>query len=343
MSRIIQTADSEVRMQLATGFVLALLIGLASAAPVSNEKHGKFVVTREFFPESLVVYSGEHEIVNIFVPLNGLNYAEKPDDDRKIILFFVEADEDDSGKRIDQGLYVLKDGVPKKLLDHGRDASAANDDSQEVYFAAEDGIYLYNPEENSAEKYGTVSDSIIGIAKENNSDVIYILTEDFEVFRVSEAGEKKEKIEEIVGAQQIVLDYKNNLYFYDADKQPFVYSKDGVKKIEGTPEHAVKAHLLKPSLYTEDSVPFIVDGKIYILYADGSAQPFDIEIAPDAQPSAYSMETMLMQYYALDNKIYEFDIMDIMIDGILNTMKEILQHYMDIIQEILAMEIFNSK
>ncbi|CAG4960853.1 unnamed protein product [Parnassius apollo] len=302
------SVEHKARMQIPTGFAVALLMGLASAAPVSDEK---FVVTRDLFPESFVVYSGEHEIVNIIVPLNGLNYAEKPNNNRKITLFFVEADEDESGKRIDQGLYVIKNGIPKKILDYGRDASAANDNSQEVYLAAKDGIYLYNYEENSAEKYGTVSDSIIGIAKENDSDVIYILTEDFEVFKVSEAGEKKEKIEEIVGAQQIVLDYKNNLYFYDADKQPFVYSKYGVKRIEGTPEHPIKAHLLRPSSNMKDSVPFIVDGKTYILSADGSAKPFDIEIAPDVQLSAYSMETLFMQYYALDKKIYEFDIVDI--------------------------------
>ncbi|CAH2061771.1 unnamed protein product, partial [Iphiclides podalirius] len=331
-------------MQLPTSIAFALLVGLASAAPVFEKDSSKILVTKDFFPESLAIYSSEHDIVNMYVPINGLNFKKDDDEseeERKVLLFFVEADQDEYGNRDYRGLYVFKDGVPKKLLEGGRDAAAANDYEKDVYLAAHDGIYWYNYEENVAEKYGSITDSIIGIAKETDTDVIYILTEDKKVYRVTEDGNKKEWIEEIGEAEQIILDYENNLYYYGSDKQPYVYNEDGVKKIEGAPIGAKKVQLLKPPLYSENVVPFVADGQSYVIYADGYAEEFDLEFEPDAIPTAYAMEATLMQYFAIDKTIYEFDLAEMMVDGIYDVIEEILESYLEIIKEILALDVFN--
>lgn len=73
------------------------------------------------------------------------------------IFFFVEAD-------ISKGLFIRREDRFKKLLENGRAVTATNDGTRIVYFAADDGLYKYNPVMNTAEKYGTVTDSLIAIA-----------------------------------------------------------------------------------------------------------------------------------------------------------------------------------
>lgn len=318
-------------------FAFVVLLGLAAAAPVDE----KVVITKDFYPESLVIYSSEHEIVKMTVPVNGINLRndeEEDDEDRKILLFFVEAEKVD-GKWEDRGLYVFRDDAPEKLLEGGRDAAAAYDDERDVYLAADDGIYWYNYDENTVEKYGSVTDSIIGIEKETDSDVIYILTEEHEVYKVTEEGTKKEKIVDY--AEEIVVDYNNRLYFYGEDKQPYVFNENGLTKIEGIPEGAEEVKLLRPPVYAQDAVPFIVDEKSYVLYGSGYAEKFSFEFEADARPSAYAMEAGRMQYYAFEGKIYEFDLEDVVFGRIFDLIYEIFQSYIAMLKEILSLDIFN--
>ncbi|XP_068624490.1 uncharacterized protein [Battus philenor] len=291
-------------MQLLTVIALTLL-GYASTAPTSDGTK-KYVITKDVYVDSFVIYTGEYEIVNIIVPLNGLNYGVNADS--KYLFFFVEADYE-SGSRIDKGLYVFKNDEPKKLLENGRDAAAANDEGKEAYIAADDGIYLYDDEKISVEKYGTITDSIIGIAKPSGSDLIYILTEDKVVYKVTEGGERKEKIEEIVAAEQIVVDYNNNLYYVDADNQIYIYKTGEVIKLEGVPKKSIQAKLLKPSLLSDNSLLYIVDGSLYLIKDDEAKLLDYIEISPDTEPSAYGVEPGWMQYYAKDKKIYQYDLL----------------------------------
>ncbi|XP_013133935.1 PREDICTED: uncharacterized protein LOC106099812 [Papilio polytes] len=313
---------------------LALILAAANAVPVSKEN--KLLVTNDVYPEQYIVYTGEYDIVKITVPLNHLNYGRNAEN--RYLFFFVEADRDATGKRIDKGLYVFKNGNAKKLLDNGRDVAAAADDSKDAYFGAEDGIYKYNDKSISIEKYGSITDSIIGIAKPSEKDVIYILTDNKEVFTVSENGNKKKKINDIVNAAQIILDYDNNLYYVDSDKQVFVYNFVGIKKIHGLPEFISNAQLLKPPVTSDGHVPIVVDNKLYLINDSGKAEVFNnIEFGPDGKPSAYAMEAGLMHYYAKDKKIYEFDVLDISIHGIKGFLGSVVDKYVSLGEELITL------
>ncbi|CAG4960818.1 unnamed protein product [Parnassius apollo] len=321
-------------MNLLKTFSLFLLLGLAVSAPApdkseeskeskesleSNEskdsgEYDQSTITKKIYYDSPVVYKGKHEIVNIIVPLNSLNFDDEyeGDDtsiDRNTILFFVESDEDGAGNRIDKGLYVLKDGKAKKLLDNGRDAAASFDNSKDVFFSAKDGIYKYDPKENIAVKYGTVTDSIIGIAKENATDVIYILTEDHNLYKVTEDGQKKVKMDDVVGAREIILDYSNNLYFYDENKQPYFVNDDGVKKIVGLPKNPTSVRLIRPPFAIDNGALFISDNVAYLIYPNGTSERTNFNFKSNAKPSAFGLETTTIHYYAYHKKIYEYNVL----------------------------------
>ncbi|XP_046974445.1 uncharacterized protein LOC124540779 isoform X2 [Vanessa cardui] len=333
---------SNITMKIITSITVLSLIGFVLGAPTSNDEDDeKFLITKSMFPKEFIKYKAEHEIVNLLLPINSLNFDENEssessseESESELLLFFVEADVDSNGDRVDQGLYVLKEDKATKLLDHGRDAAASGDDSKLVFFGAKDGIYVYNKDNNSADKYGTVDDSIIAIAKEKTGDVIYILTENHEVFNVSNGGTTKEKLDDVVNAKEIVVDYSNNLYFYSDDKQAYVRSADGIKKIEGLPENPSSVKLIKPPFILEDGVPFIVDNVAYIIYANGTSEHSGIEFKPKAKPSAYAPEAAMIQYYAYDKNIYEYNVLTIILGTILDELKNYLNKNSEDIQSL---------
>lgn len=180
-------------MRLLTYLTFFALVGLLVAANSTTsddnkDEDEKLPITSKFFLDEYVKYTSEHDIVKIVVPLNSVNFDESDDstesEDYDVILFFVEADIQADGSKDYKGLYVLRDGKAKLLLENGRDAAASGDDSKLVFLAADDGIYVYNYTTNAAEKYGNVTDNIIEIEKGKDGDVLYILTADHEVFLI---------------------------------------------------------------------------------------------------------------------------------------------------------------
>ncbi|XP_045457357.1 uncharacterized protein LOC123667512 [Melitaea cinxia] len=335
-------------MKILTSLAVISLAGLVFSAPTNDDNDNeKLIITKSMFNKELVKYTGSHEIVKILLPLNSLNFDEddssesnshsNESDSDDIIIFFVEADIDSDGKYVDQGLYVLKKGKATKILNHGRDAAASSDNSTEVFFGAADGIYTYNKEKNTAEKYGTIDDSIIGIAKESTGDVIYILTENHEVYKVSNKGTKKEKLDDVVNAKQIVLDPSNNLYFYSDDKKPYTRTHEGVKKIEGLPDNLSSQSsvtLIKPPFMIENGVGFVIENNVYIIYANGTSEEAGFEFKSKAKPSAYAPEAALIQYYALNKKIYEFNVLTMLMSEIVDELKEFLNDKSEDIKSI---------
>ncbi|XP_034837668.1 uncharacterized protein [Maniola hyperantus] len=312
----------EFNMRLLSYFTTFALIGLLVGDPIPYKEDQPLVVTMDYYRDELIIYRGKYDIVKILVPINSLNFdeaesneSESLEDDTDIILFFVEAEEQPDGTRQDKGLYVFKEGKATKILTNGRDASASGDDSKLVFFGAADGLYVYNQTTNSADKYGPITDGIVAIAKEKTGDVLYILTEDREVFKVSDNGEKKEKLDDVVNAKEIVLDYSDNLYFFADDKKPYVRTTDGVKPIEGLPEDISKVKLIKPPFILDDSVPFLADNKVYIISSDGTSEVSDIGFRSKAKPTAYAPEAALVQYYAFDKNIYEYNILKLLMEA----------------------------
>ncbi|XP_045781264.1 uncharacterized protein LOC123878195 [Maniola jurtina] len=326
--RLDDLTDFKMRLLRFTAFAL---VGFLVAAPTSKDDKGKKdLVTRD--REELFRYKAEHDIVKLVVPLNALLKTVPSQNTYclNLMLFFVEADVRPDGSRIDQGLYVLKGGKATKILDYGRDAAAsgAGDNSTKAFFGAKDGLYVYNPETNSADKYGPITDSIIAIDMEKLGEVIYILTEDRDVYKVTDNGEKKEKLDDVIKPKQIVLDYQNNLYFLADDKIPYVRTADGVKKIEGLPEATGTVTLVKAPVFLENQAVVITDYKAYLISSNGSSAFTGIEFQPKAIPTALAPEATLVQYYAYDKKIYEYNILG----AIFKSISESIDNYFGIKQ-----------
>ncbi|XP_069363439.1 uncharacterized protein [Maniola hyperantus] len=298
-------------MRLLTCFTALLLVGLLVAAPTSNDEEDKIGLrTQKFYHEKFVIYKAEHDIVNLVLLNLNENLISPETKDRdclNLTLFFVEADVHQDGSRVDQGLYVLKEGKATKILDYGRDAAASRHNSTKAFFGAKDGLYVYNPETNSADKYGTITDSIIAIDMERFGKVIYILTEDRDVYKVTDNGEKKEKLEDVVKPKQIVLDYQNNLYFFSDDKVLYVRTADGVKKIEGLPEATGIVTIFKPPMIRENGAPILIDNESYFVYSNGSSIASTTKFDPKSIPTALA-EMISVVYFAHDKKIYEYNV-----------------------------------
>ncbi|CAB3254637.1 unnamed protein product [Arctia plantaginis] len=276
---------------------------------ITKSRHEAASVLHGINVSGLGIYRAEYDIVNLLLPLDNVNfneYEEKESDSN--LLFFVLAD-NENGQKIDKGLFALKQGKVTKLLDYGRDAAAGNDETN-IYFGAKDGLYFYNQEDNKAEKYGNITDSIISIAKFNGSDIIYILTEDHILYKVTQGGMRKEKIEEAVNAQKIVLDYKNNLYYYTTDKHVYILGPDGAKKVTGLVEEPAYIDILRPPLVVGDGIPVILDHAVYMVSSDGTSKISDYEF--EIRPTAFSLDATLIQYFAYNKKIYEYNILSLL-------------------------------
>lgn len=327
-------------MKIATSFVAILLIGACLAAPASDKDDDTVQVSKGFFVQEFVKYTSEHDIVKIVVPLNSINFdlssSESGDAMDHLTIIFVESDVDEKGDHVYKGLYSLKDGKAKKLLENGRDAASSADNSKLVFIGASDGIHVYDEKENKVEKYGTITDSIINIAKEKTGDVMYILTEDHVVYKVTNGGTKKEKMEDIVNAKQLIIDHTNNLYFYSDDKVPYVRTADGVKKIEGLPANPTSVTLARPPVLFYDSALFVSDNTVYLIYTNGTCEPAGFEMDADARPTAYAPEAAIMQYYGYNKKIYEFNIMSIILQPALDALDELNDFLSDKTDDIRA-------
>ena len=294
-------------METVTNLIFVLLLGTCVAAPTQDKIPDWFSIK----------YSGQHDIVKIIVPLSSIHF-DKPEtiSNKEVPIFFVEADVDKKGNPVYKGLYSLKKGKAKKVLENGRDAAASADARKQIFFGASDGIYIYNQKTDSAEKYGSVDDSIIGIAKVKSGDIIYILSDDHVVYKISENGNKKEKLEDIVNAKQIVLDFADNLYFISEDKVPHVRSAEGVKIIKGLPANPSHVELVRPPYNLLNGVVFVCDTDAYMLFANGTSERIIHKMKFLVKPSAYAPDGTYVQYYAVDKKIYEYNAIKWIIKGV---------------------------
>ncbi|CAG9133824.1 unnamed protein product [Plutella xylostella] len=310
----------------------ALFIGLTSSAPTT--KDAPFIVTSKFFDKSLVIYKGEYDIVDIVVPLNDINFEDGTEDDEDggINLFFTEADIKEDGKKDFKGIYYLNKGNATKILDNGVVTAVPSQNNKNAYFGAKDGLYSFDAKKVEAKKYGPITDSIIGIGVENGTDTIYILKENKELFKVTENGTKTAKVEEAKDVVEFVVDYENNLYFYDESKTLFVVNKEGIKKIENLPVPKSYMKLIRPLFFNENSVPILIDEDVYTVYANGTVEPEDIKVR--VRPTAFGVEPALLQYYAHDKKIYEYNMLVLVFSGLLEELKDFLSDITENIQNV---------
>ncbi|GBP55094.1 hypothetical protein EVAR_46391_1 [Eumeta japonica] len=328
---------SDHKMKLSIYIAFTVVVCLVDCIPLSTDD--EVIVTQEFFPDELAIYTAEHEIVSLVAPVNAINFDDDDDDqdeetesDQNAILFFALADIGPNGEKIDKGLYILQNKVATKLLDNGRDTSAELGDSKVVYFGASDGIYKYNYAEKKAEKYGTITDSVLQLAKVNGSDAIYILTDDKQLYKVTEAGTKKTRIDGVTDPKEIVIDYSNNLFCIGANNKPYVVTADEVREITGFSSDSTYAKLIRPPFLFEDGLPFVSGDKVYMIYSNETSETTDFTL--QVKPSAYAMEAALIQYYGYNKKIYEYNILAIIMGSMLDEMKSYLQNFASDINKI---------
>ncbi|CAG9572619.1 unnamed protein product [Danaus chrysippus] len=243
------------------------------------------------------------------VPLNAFtlktNIGFDSNSNIDMTVFLVEADLK-NGKRVDKGLYLCKNGEVKMVLPNGRAAAASFNDEKIVYVGASDGLYVYNVESKSAVKYGNFSDSIIDIGTNIDGKHIYILSEDHKLYNVTNEGADKELLQDVEDAQEIVLGYSENIYFYDSNKDVFIKNADGVIKVQGLPEGRKSLKLVNPTIMMVEAVPLIIDNALYYIKANGTAEATGVEFSANAKPTAYGAYATLVLYYAYNKNLYEF-------------------------------------
>ncbi|CAG9572622.1 unnamed protein product [Danaus chrysippus] len=289
---------------------VVLFIGGYIAAPLSEEKDDKIVILLSrhiLFNKNYLKYKAKHDIVDIMVPLTALtlesmkdiDFDSKPD----MTVFLVEADLK-NGKRVDKGLYLYKNGEVKMVLPNGRAAAASFNDEEIVYFGASDGLYVYNVDSKSADKYGNFSDSIIDIATNVDGKHIYILSEDHKLYNVTNEGADKELLQDVEDAQEIVLDYFENIYFYDSNKDVFIKNADGIIKVRGLPKGRKSLKFLGQDFLKVRYVILMTDNVLYVIFANGMAFASPVELSPNAKPTAYGLWSEIVHYYAYNKNLY---------------------------------------
>ncbi|XP_026317922.1 uncharacterized protein LOC113228766 [Hyposmocoma kahamanoa] len=284
-------------------FVIILLIAPILSAPNKFTK---------------AVYSGNHDIIRIVVPVNNINDHSKGEVtvDRGLTFFFVEADIS-NGKDY-KGLYVSNNGTVTKLLDDGTDVTTTKDETDQAFFATKRGIYVYNYEKNTADKYGNFDEELIGIANEKGNDAIFVLTKDKKVFKIIDHGNKKIKTD-YTNVDQIMLDYSNNLYFL-IGKDPYVVTASGVKKVQGLPANPNYVGLAKHMAALDEGVLFVSDNRIFGISPNCTAQEFTGHEFKGT-PTAISVEALVINYYAYDKKIYENNVAEAILSALLSGLK----------------------
>ncbi|CAB3245174.1 unnamed protein product [Arctia plantaginis] len=286
-------------------FIAALLIGSVPTAESFAYSYDSILdVTDEFFSDDLIIYRAEYDIVDILYPLNGLN---KDSFTNNRVYFFTLADFK-SGKRIDKGLFININGVATKLLDNGRVSAAAKDHTKEAYFGATDGLYAYDVVKNKAVKYGNFNDPIISLGKVKGEDTIYALTEDNVLYKVTELGTKREKIDHAPNLEDIVLDASNNLYFSTPDKRVHIVGRDGVQQVKGLPEHISYLKIYKAPFFVEDAIAVIANEMSHLVFFNGTVGDGHCKYL--VKPTAYSLQPLLLQQYGYKKNIYELNFLN---------------------------------
>ncbi|KAL0832779.1 hypothetical protein ABMA28_000944 [Loxostege sticticalis] len=277
------------------------ILTLSHAGPIETK-------TTSDLDEKNVIYTGEHDIVKIYTSLALLEAQQQR------IVFFIEADINNDGSKVDKGLYVIIDNSTTKLLDNGKDI--AGDGSGKVFFATNDGVYAYNPKERKAFKYGHLEEKIISLAVENNTGVIYALNENHVMYKITENGNKSDVDDRVKHAQVIISDTADNLYYYGEDKNLYILVDKEAKKIEGLPENPGSISFMRPPVGV-DGIFLIANDEPYSVYSNGTTiKSKDVRLNR-TKPTAYSFDALLLLYFGHEKKIYEINVLaEIMADAV---------------------------
>ncbi|XP_037294049.1 uncharacterized protein LOC115451639 [Manduca sexta] len=284
-------------------------------------------INTTMFRDEHIIFSSEFNITRLLVPADGNRYLHVDPTDMPSIFFTVSDPKAEGGSCI----YVLEGLAAYEVLEGGRDSTSDYSSNKEVYFGAKDGLYIYQQETLSAKKYGPFRDDIIQLQKANGSDSIYILNNDYKMYLVEKNGTVKSKIN--ICANQFVLDTSNNLYYVSCiDNRIHIVKSDDSKSYTVTEEFK-NVSLLRPAFMMEKCIPFFDNGDLYVLFSNGSWERKDFYIGE--RPSAFSVDAALYLVTALNGKIYEFNVMDVLLRSMFGVSTEWPKDVTEIIMSIM--------
>lgn len=263
------------------------------------------------FRDEQTIFTSAFNITKLLVPADGTAYVHNDFTNNIPSIFFSISD-----PRLEGGscIYVLEDLTAYEVLEGGRDSTCDYGIDKTVYLGAKDGVYKYNPESLSAKKFGPFRDDIIQIQKANGTDLIYFLTSQKKLYKLENNGTVKTRLTAVTCALEFVLDTSNNIYFIGCDDGlPHIVTPEGnlVTYTASVTEDFKLVKLIRPAFIMEKSVPFFADGYIYMLYSNGTSEKKDIFVRE--RPSAFSIDAALYLVAALDGKIYEFNVMEVLL------------------------------
>ncbi|CAH2098616.1 unnamed protein product [Euphydryas editha] len=290
-------------------FFLVYILSLSSSSSL-NVKDKSYTSA---FKAEQVIFSSGNNITKLLVPSDGTSYFLEDISDLPSIFFTVTDSKLSGGSCI----YVLEDLAAYEILEGGRDSTSDYSSDRSVYFGAKDGVYKYDAESLSAKKFGPFRDDIIQIQKANGSDIIYYLTSNKKLFKLENNGTVRTRVSAVTCAQEFVLDTSNNIYFTSCDDGlPRIVKSDGnlVTYTASVTDDIKEVQLLRPAFIMENCVPIFGDGNLYMLYVNGTNEKKDFFIKD--RPSAYSIDAALYIVAALNGKIYEFNIMEVMLKSL---------------------------
>ncbi|XP_026744268.1 uncharacterized protein LOC113505665 [Trichoplusia ni] len=284
------------------------------------------------FRDEQIIFSSAFNITKLLVPADGQKYLQAESSDIPSIFFTVADPKSEGGSCI----YVLEGFAAYEILEGGRDSTADYSFDKSIYFGARDGLYKYHPDSLSAKKFGPFRDDIIQLQKANGSDVIYILNAEHKLYKVEKNGTVKTRLQNVGCALEFVLDTSNNIYYVSCgDRMPHIVKSNGnvLSLTASVIEDFRDIKLLRPAFIMENCIPFFGDGILYILYSNGTYEKKDLIIKE--RPTAYSVDAALYLVAALNGKIYEFNVMEVLIRSMFGVATEWPKDVTKIIMSII--------
>ncbi|XP_045507750.1 uncharacterized protein LOC123703703 [Colias croceus] len=285
------------------------------------------------FSEEQVIFTTNHNITKLLVPADGISYIQHSDIPS---IFFTVHDKNLEGEHC---IYVLEGLAAYEILEGGRDSTSDYGSDKAIYFGAKDGVYVYDAASLSAKKFGPFRDDIVQIQKANGSDIIFYLTTQNRIYKLEKHGMVRTKITSIICALEFVLDTSNNIYYLACeDKLPRVVTPNGdlISFFSSVTGDFSDVKLLRPAFIMDSCVPFFADDVLYIMYSNGTSEKKDFHIKE--KPSAFSIDSMLYVVAAINGKIYEFNVLEML----LKSMFKVPSHWSINLKNII-MSVIDSK
>ncbi|CAH2987409.1 unnamed protein product [Chilo suppressalis] len=280
---------------------------------LATSTNSRYIISKKedsMFKNEQIIFASDFNITRLLVPADGNKYIHADSSDIPSIFFTISDPKLEGGSCI----YVLEGFAAYEVLEGGRDSTADYGHDTTIFFGAKDGIYKYNSGSLSAKKYGPFRDDIVQLQKANGSDAIYILNNEHRIYKIEKNGTVRTRVRSVPCALEFVLDTSDNIYYLDCDDHmPHIVKSDGslLSLTTSVVEDFKEVKLLRPAFVMENCIPFFGDGNLYILFANGTNEKKDFYLAE--KPSAFSIDAALYLVAAIDGKIYEFNVMEILL------------------------------